>query len=380
MVLVLPSDILNIIRIMSKVWEGSKERQRYTLYYLPISFPKKLTMDPSTVHEAQLQVEIDQLRAQFPNTQELYREVCVLLFFRHGITPTANRLYQLVRKGSMSAPAEALAKFWATLREKSRVRIEHADLPEDLQGAAGELVAALWQRAASAAEASLAALRDEVEEARLAAEASVATLRGDLERTEAALEQRSSALLASQVQVSELEQALAAAGATRSALEGEIARLQQDGRERESALAQTRADFAAELDKVRASAELAETRLQAAEKRALLEIERERSVASRLQRDLESAQQRIMRDGERAQGEIQALQAKLGDLRHHAGVLEGRLVALQASHDAQTQTIGALRQKSASATGRTPERRKPRRAAAGAVKSLRGARKGAAGT
>jgi len=180
MVLVLPSDILNIIRIMSKVWEGSKERQRYTLYYLPISFPKKLTMDPSTVHEAQLQVEIDQLRAQFPNTQELYREVCVLLFFRHGITPTANRLYQLVRKGSMSAPAEALAKFWATLREKSRVRIEHADLPEDLQGAAGELVAALWQRAASAAEASLAALRDEVEEARLAAEASVATLRGDL--------------------------------------------------------------------------------------------------------------------------------------------------------------------------------------------------------
>jgi hypothetical protein len=89
--------------------------------------------------------------------------------------------------------------------------------------------------------------------------------------------------------VSELERALAAAGATRSALEGEIARLQQDGRERESALAQTRADFAAELDKLRASAELAETRLQATEKRALLEIERERSVALRLQRELESA-------------------------------------------------------------------------------------------
>jgi hypothetical protein len=52
---------------------------------------------------------------------------------------------------------------------------------------------------------------------------------------------------------------------------------------------QTRADFAAELDKLRASAELAETRLQATEKRALLEIERERSVALRLQRELESA-------------------------------------------------------------------------------------------
>jgi hypothetical protein len=63
----------------------------------------------------------------------------VLLFFRHGITPTANRLYQLVRKGSMSAPADALARFWATLREKSRVRIEHPDLPAELQSATGDL-------------------------------------------------------------------------------------------------------------------------------------------------------------------------------------------------------------------------------------------------
>jgi len=31
----------------------------------------------------------------------------VLLFFRHGTTPTANRLSQQRRKGSMSAPAGA---------------------------------------------------------------------------------------------------------------------------------------------------------------------------------------------------------------------------------------------------------------------------------
>lgn len=59
------------------------------------------------------------LRKQFPNTLDLYREVCVLLFFRHGITPTANKLYQLVRKGSMSAPTQALNRFWGTLREGS---------------------------------------------------------------------------------------------------------------------------------------------------------------------------------------------------------------------------------------------------------------------
>jgi hypothetical protein len=82
-------------------------------------------------------IEIDRLREQFPHTQDLYREVCVLLFFRYGIIPTANKLYQLVRKGSMTAPAEALNKFWEDLREKSRVRIEHPDLPDSLKTAPG---------------------------------------------------------------------------------------------------------------------------------------------------------------------------------------------------------------------------------------------------
>jgi len=35
---------------------------------------------------AQLHAEIEELRAQFPRMQKLYREVCVLLFFRHGIS------------------------------------------------------------------------------------------------------------------------------------------------------------------------------------------------------------------------------------------------------------------------------------------------------
>src|SRR5437773_5154975 len=100
-------------------------------------------METFTIAEARLQSEIEALRAQHSDTQELYCEVCVLLFFRHGITPTANKLYQLVRKGSMSAPAEALAKFWSALREKSRVRIEHPDLPEELREAAGEAIGAL---------------------------------------------------------------------------------------------------------------------------------------------------------------------------------------------------------------------------------------------
>jgi len=117
------------------------------------------------------------------------------------------------------------------------------------------------------------------------AEASVATLQADLARTEMALEQRTSTLLAAQVHIQELEQAQAAAAATRDALEGELARAQQALRERDAALVQARTDFAAELDKQRASTELAETRLQAAEKRTLLELKRERAASMRLQRN-----------------------------------------------------------------------------------------------
>src|SRR6516225_701457 len=140
--------------------------------------------------EERLATEIARLKADFPKTRELYREVCALLFFRFGQTPTANRLYQLVRRGSMGTPAAVLGEFWAELREKSRVRIEHPDLPADLRDAAGELVATLWTRATASAQAELDALRAEVEEERAAAGQRVAAARGELERTGTALEQR----------------------------------------------------------------------------------------------------------------------------------------------------------------------------------------------
>ncbi|MBK8072985.1 MAG: DNA-binding protein [Ramlibacter sp.] len=144
-------------------------------------------MDTLPVTEARMQAEIEALRAQYPETQDLYREVCVLLFFRYGLTPTANKLYQLVRKGSMSAPAEALARFWETLREKSRVRIEHPDLPQPLQAAAGEMVGALWQQAQAAAQDTLAQHREEARATVVAAEGLAQSAGARADAAEAAL-------------------------------------------------------------------------------------------------------------------------------------------------------------------------------------------------
>jgi hypothetical protein len=111
--------------------------------------------------DTEIAAEIEQLRARCENTRELYREVCALLFFRYGITPTANRLYQYVRKGSMGTPAEVLANFWRDLRERTRVRIDRPDLPEELRDAAGDLVHSLWGRAQDQADAAYREMREQ---------------------------------------------------------------------------------------------------------------------------------------------------------------------------------------------------------------------------
>ena len=322
--------------------------------------------------EARLAAEIDRLKAVFPKTRELYREVCALLFFRFGITPTANRLYQLVKRGSMSTPTQVLGEFWVELREKSRVRIEHPDLPAELQAAAGELVAALWTKSTTSAQAALEALQADAETEKASARNEVALLQAELERTETALEQRTGALLAAQVRIQELEQAQAAGEATRQALETEIARQQDEVGARDRALVQARADFSGELEKLRVSADLAEERLRAAEKRALLEIERERTACTRLQKELDAAARRAEQGETRHREEIKVLQTQLGDVRHHAGVVEGNLEAFRNSSATYANELDALRLQLAAAANQSAaqkrlrpsvETRKPRRAA-----------------
>ncbi|MFM0477013.1 DNA-binding protein [Paraburkholderia strydomiana] len=282
--------------------------------------------------DAALAAEIERLKAEFPKTRELYREVCALLFFRHGITPTANRLYQLVKRGSMGTPTAVLGEFWTELREKSRVRIEHPDLPADLGAAAGELVATLWSRATASADAALDALRAELEAQRVEAQQSVIAARDELGRVETALEQRTAALLAAQVEVRELGRAQVEGHAQRKALEAELARVSAALAARDRELVEVREGFSRDLEKQREAAERAEDRLRASEKRALLEIDRERNTATKLQKELDDATRRADRKDDDHRRALETLQAQLGDARHQAGVLQGRLDAARAEN------------------------------------------------
>jgi hypothetical protein len=328
-----------------------------------MNFTESAPMSDVLPDEARLAAEIDRLKTAFPKTRELYREVCALMFFRFGLTPTANRLYQLVRRGSMSTPTAVLGEFWTELREKSRVRIEHPDLPTDLQAAAGELVATLWTRSTASAQGALDALRAEVEAERAAAQDAVTSMQGELARTETALEQRTAALLAAQVRIHELEQAQAGGEATRRALEAEIARLQAENAERDRSLAQARADFSEELGKLRASAGLA--------------IERERAASARLQKEFDAATRRTEQGETRHRSELQALQAQLADARHQAGVLEGSLASVRDASAGYARELGLLRQQMAAAVAPRSAGRKGKPTTASARKPPRVARKAA---
>ena len=310
-----------------------------------------MTMDTSIPNERLLLADIDRLREQFPLTQDLYREVCILLFFRYGMTPTANKLYQLVRKGSMTAPAEALGKFWGDLREKSRVRIEHPDLPETLKTAAGELTATLWSAARAMADETLASFRSE-------AQASVAKANTALESAQAERDgcraQLAGALRtsdAASLRISALEQNLAAMTATNTAIELQLLQTRQDSAADIAAHLEgvqlARREFTAELDKLRAANQLAEERFRGGETRALLEMDRERSAGVKLQKEIDrertavvklqkevdSVRESAHQAAERHGSDLGALQAQLGDHRQKAGMLEGSLQAVTANRD-----------------------------------------------
>lgn len=280
--------------------------------------------------ENEILAEVEALKVRFSDTKALYREVCALLFFRYGITPTTNKLYQYVRKGTMSTPAEALTKFWDELRVKARVEIDHPDLPPEIKTVAAEAIAALWQQATAAARSDLAAIRLELqadqESARqqeAKAQATAEQLRGELEQARHALQE---------VQLELETERLAHVGAQ--------ARLQQVQEQLEHGHAQQQRmqeGFSADLAKAREAVESAQERAAAAERRALLDIEQERQARTKADKLVEALR------GQLSQVESRERQALLEHTESFARQ-QAQLQATESSHQSAQAQRGQLEQ------------------------------------
>ncbi len=273
--------------------------------------------------------DVEDLRSRFSETRALYQEVCALLFFRYGITPTASRLYQYVRKGSMGVPAEELAKFWEGLRARARVELDHPGLPTSLQKNAGELLTALWQEAVQSSREELSSLRDE-------ASAQVVEMReraAEMERSRASLRLELDAALATNdrlaAQVAERAAALekerrehGAARATNAALQKQIEQLRLEQ-------GASRAQFSDELEKARSAARLAVQRAEEAERRALRDMDQERTARAALAKQLEAVRASLTQEERTRQ--VQALEATAAQVRLAAALETANAAAASAS-------------------------------------------------
>lgn len=243
--------------------------------------------------ESEILAEIEALKAKIPETKALYREVCGLLFFRHGITPTTNKLYQYVRKGTMATPAEALATFWEELRLRARVEIDHPDLPDEIKALAAEAIAGLWGHATAAARGELAAARLEHQVAAERAQQAQAEAEQATAQARVVADQLRAELVTSEERT---RQALVDVEAERRAHAGTQARVQQMQAQLDQARVQQQElqdSFSAELAKSREAAEGAQERAAAAERRALMEIEQERQARAKAEKATEAAREKL---------------------------------------------------------------------------------------
>ncbi|MDP1541795.1 MAG: DNA-binding protein [Polycyclovorans sp.] len=301
------------------------------------------TVETLPVAEARLQSEIDTLRAQYPETQDLYREVCVLLFFRHGMTPTANKLDQLVRKGSMSAPAEALTRFWETLREKSRIRIEHPDLPEPLRDAAGEMVAALWQHAQAAAQEALKHLQEESRASVLAAQGTTQSAIAQAQAADEALSTVNAQLQATQEDLKGALAELAGARGEISALQRQVDAGAVQHRELQETLNASQRRFTEELEQQRKVATATEERHAGEMRRALLDVDRERGNAAKLQKDLDQARRLFIDQTELHRQQMAEKQQQADVLRDRQSELDVSFAELRGQRDLLLRDVEGLK-------------------------------------
>ncbi|MBF4991868.1 DNA-binding protein [Methylophilus sp. QUAN] len=281
------------------------------------------------IFEGKLIEDVEKLRAQFPQTKELYREVCSLLFFRYGIQPTANKLYQLIRKGTMATPAQAVSNFWIELREKSRVAIEHPGLPENVRDVAGNAFSVIWNAALDAANQNLESVKAEMDQLRIkcekeASEAAI-IVKKSLENTNQLAEEirgLKNELLEANKKILVDTQILA--NQNKSLLE-----LKNDNEKLEADLKNSQQEFSHEVNKMHASLRLSDERYRKLEAKTLMELDRERQRAAKIEGDLKLN----IKAASKAQSSFIAQTAKsqklINALRENIGLLKGQLKSHQ---------------------------------------------------
>lgn len=294
----------------------------------------------NTQSKASMQGDIDCLRDRFPHTADLYREACAVMFFRYGVTPTTNALYQLVRKGSMSAPSEALKRFWSDLRERARVDVQHADLPDQVKHSAGQLIGEIWSLAQQAADESITVLRQSATVERDAAIAEKDRLEDDIAQLSAQLENGRDQLASAEGTIAKQREELGAAAVAQKETDLRLNEARADIETLRDQISSMLRARAAEIEKLTDRILQAEQRYTDLSKRTLVDLDRERTAATKLQKQLDAERRTSASRIEGIQSEAQRAQFQLARQGQELGTYMAKAELLADERDrAANQTM-----------------------------------------
>lgn len=299
----------------------------------------------NTQSTASMQEDIDCLRDRFPRTADLYREACAVMFFRYGVAPTTNALYQLVRKGSMSVPAEALKGFWSDLRKRARVDLQHADLPDQVKHSAGQLIGEIWSLAQKAADESITVLRHSATVERDAALAEKARLEDDIAQLAAQLESGRDQMASAKGKIEKQREELGAAAAAQQEKDLRLNEARADIETLRDQISSMLRERAAENEKLTDRILQAEQRYTDLAKRTLVDLDNERTAATKLQKQLDAERRTSASRIEEIQSEAQRAQFQLVRQGQELGAYMTKAELLADERDrAASQTMRAALQ------------------------------------
>jgi len=303
--------------------------------------------------EQKLHAEVEAIKQANPETRMLIRETASLLFFRYGETPTANGLYQLLRKGSMTTYTDELKRFWTDIRDRTELRLSHPDIPPVLLEKFGTVLSEVWALAQQGASASLEEHRRE----------------SDLRVSEAQEQARIVQMDADRFRTASEDATQEATRANQAREKTEIQFSELSGRHEEiqgrvNALVNENQRLTNEIESLRTAHEQKQTDLLALMDREKQESTKELSHVQQLLTASEETNKRlridIQREVDRSEGMRMEIESGRTELRHASEenvVLRERIAGLQSKLETQESRVDALLRRPMPGTVKRPRKR-----------------------
>ena len=276
-------------------------------------------------NEAKLAQDVENLRVQFPQTKDLYREVCHLMFFRYGMQPSANKLYQLVRKGTMSMPSQTVNNFWTELRSKNRVDIEQAGLPDSLREFAGEALNTLWKSALEIARQNHKEKHSMINGFENSNRLEMEGYKAQIRKLEALNTEQQLELTSLKRQLQESEKRLLIDSQLSATQKESVKALQNEKAALEAALKSMNNEFVAEINKLHSALKLSDDRFRKLEAKSFTEIDREQQRAIKLELEIANLKKSLLKEHTVTKTQAMKNQKLVNELRENIGLIKGQL-------------------------------------------------------